>query len=142
MARNSQFLYAETLESILPRATSWLDLGCGHQVLPDWVPSDRISRLAAGLSIVGADGDLASLRQHTGIALKVAANIERLPLADRSFDLVTANMVLEHVATPGGVFAEVSRVLRPGGRFVLHTPKVQGYTTMLARTIPGVRRGR
>ena len=137
MARNSQFLYAETLESILPRATSWLDLGCGHQVLPDWVPADRISRLAAGLSIVGADGDLASLRQHTGIALKVAANIERLPLADRSFDLVTANMVLEHVATPGGVFAEVSRVLRPGGRFVLHTPNVQGYTTMLARTIPG-----
>jgi SAM-dependent methyltransferase len=136
MVRNSQFLYAETLASILPRSTRWLDLGCGHQVVPNWVPSDRIASLAAGLSVVGADGDIAALRQHNGLSLKVAANIERLPLAHASFDLVTANMVLEHVAIPTGVFAEVSRVLRPGGRFVVHTPNVHGYTTMLARSIP------
>ena len=45
-------------------------------------------------------------------------------------------MVIEHVASPGRLFAEVSRVLKPRGHFVLHTPNVTGYTTALARLVP------
>jgi hypothetical protein len=34
------------------------------------------------------------------------------------------------------LFAEISRVLAPGGRLIIHTPNVHGYTTMLARLLP------
>ena len=51
----------------------------------------------------------------------VAADLTRLPFADESFDCVTCGYVLEHLPerTPG--LAELSRVMRPGGRMLLLT---------------------
>jgi SAM-dependent methyltransferase len=42
---------------------------------------------------------------------------ERLPLADGEADLVWCKQVLEHVARPAPLLADVARVLRPGGVF-------------------------
>lgn len=42
--------------------------------------------------------------------------------ADATFDMVTAIEVLEHVRDPTALFAEVSRILVPGGAFLLTTP--------------------
>ena len=45
-----------------------------------------------------------------------------LAFDSNTFDVVTAIEVLEHVADLPGTFAEVARVLRPGGRFCVTTP--------------------
>ena len=50
-----------------------------------------------------------------------AADARRLPLADRSFDVVTLNSLLEHVPDWQAVLSEGARVLAPGGVLVLHT---------------------
>ena len=42
---------------------------------------------------------------------------ESLPYPNARFDMVFADNVLEHLAEPKKVFAEVARVLRPGGYF-------------------------
>lgn len=34
--RYSQYLYADVLTRYVHPGVDWLDLGCGHQVLPDW----------------------------------------------------------------------------------------------------------
>lgn len=57
-------------------------------------------------------------------------DIESMPFEDRSFDLVIANHVLEHVADDNRALAEIHRVLRPGGGAILQTP----YSPMLHRT--------
>lgn len=44
------------------------------------------------------------------------------PIEDDSFDRVVMQDVIEHVAEPMRVVAEVHRILRPGGRLVLRTP--------------------
>src|SRR6185503_20661192 len=48
----------------------------------------------------------------------------------------TANMVIEHVEAPAQLFAEISRILAPGGRVIIHTPNVHGYTTAITRLLP------
>jgi SAM-dependent methyltransferase len=45
------------------------------------------------------------------------ANAEQLPFDNGVFDAVVSNYVVHHLARPGVVFREISRVLKPGGRF-------------------------
>lgn len=49
----------------------------------------------------------------------VAGSVERLPFADGSFDAVVSTFVLCSVEEPPRALAEVKRVLRPHGRFVV-----------------------
>jgi SAM-dependent methyltransferase len=46
-------------------------------------------------------------------------------LPDESFDVVTLTDVLEHVAAPKELLADVARALRPGGRVFIKVPNVR-----------------
>lgn len=63
---------------------------------------------------------LARLRESGGHA--VLAQIAALPFPDRSFDLVCALDIVEHVDDDDGAFAELSRVAAPGAAFLLSVP--------------------
>ena len=52
----------------------------------------------------------------------VHADLEALPFADQSFDLVMCNHVLEHVEDDRAALRELRRVMRPGGSAILQTP--------------------
>lgn len=49
-------------------------------------------------------------------------DLEALDLDDSSFDLVISSDILEHVRRPKRAFAEVARILRPGGFHVFTVP--------------------
>jgi len=135
--RNSHYAYADRLRAALREgAGRWLDIGCGHDFLPEWMaPRDRVLR-TKGWTVTGIDMDRASIARHLRLRHRIVANGEQLPFEDRSFDLITANMVIEHVANPPRLLAEISRTLAPNGRVVLHTPNLNGYTTRLTRLLP------
>jgi SAM-dependent methyltransferase len=52
----------------------------------------------------------------------ILASLEALPVDDASFGAVACTEVLEHIADPDMVLAELWRVLEPGGRLCLTTP--------------------
>jgi SAM-dependent methyltransferase len=60
-------------------------------------------------------------------------DVQNLSYADASFDLVTHTEVLEHVADDARAFAELRRVLRPGGLMLFTVPLHEGPTRERAR---------
>lgn len=132
----SQDAYQGVLEENMGNGVDWLDLGCGHSVLPTWRHESEVNLVSRCRVVVGLDYDLQSLKKHSTITAKLRGDIAHLPFPDGSFDLVTANMVVEHLDNPKAQFNEVFRVLRPGGRFIFHTMNLKGYYTVCARLIP------
>jgi SAM-dependent methyltransferase len=133
----SQDIYENVLKDLVRRESVWLDVGCGHQILPEWREKAEAELSQCCGTIVGIDYDLPSLQKHRSISLRVRGDISRLPFQNGSFDLVTANMVVEHLDNPRVQFEEISRILKPGGLFLFHTPNALGYFAMLRRLVPG-----
>jgi 2-polyprenyl-3-methyl-5-hydroxy-6-metoxy-1,4-benzoquinol methylase len=99
---------------------SWLDLGCAFGFLVD-------EAREAGFRAVGVDVSRYALREarrcHPSKKLNVVAAVgEELPFAPRSFDILTAFDILEHVPDPSVVLREAVTLLRPGGLLVVTTP--------------------
>lgn len=61
---------------------------------------------------------------------------EHIPYPADSFDLVFSDNVLEHLENPHEVFAEVQRVLKPGGILLVKTPNKRHYMPLVARLTP------
>ena len=132
----SQVRYADFLLRYLKSMPRWLDLGCGRQFLPDWAWIPDRALLRSLPRIVGIDSNIESLKQHARLKERVGSDIGSLPFRSGSFDLVTANMVMEHVSDPEQVLNEVRRVLAPGGVFLCHTPNRSSPSIALAARIP------
>jgi SAM-dependent methyltransferase len=138
--RNAQHSYVELLEQAVTPATRWLDLGCGHRLLPAWMKQADLrqrSLVSRARLVVGVDLDMPSLHRNDLLRGRVlAGNLESLPFDDGAFDLVTANMVVEHLSNPAAALGEINRVLRPGGRLIFHTPNRLAPFTRLTERSP------
>jgi ubiquinone/menaquinone biosynthesis C-methylase UbiE len=135
LTRSSQYIYAELLRSRLTVGSSWLDVGCGRQVLPEWV-TGQANLVATAKLAVGLDFTRKSLHGNQQLSCLVIGEIERAPFAADSFDIVSANMVVEHLDKPTNALLQIYRVLTLGGYFVYHTPNVRFYMTFIASLLP------
>lgn len=57
----------------------------------------------------------------------VVGSAERLPFMDNTFDGVSSESVLEHVADPKGMAREMMRILKPGGYLYASTPFIHPF---------------
>ncbi len=83
------------------------------------------------------DADLPSFREHRCLEELVAGDLARLPFPEACFDLVLCSWIMEHLATPDAVFAELARVLQTRRPFGAAAPNAWNYLTMVQRLIPG-----
>lgn len=134
--RSSQYVFAERLAAAMTGQPTWLDVGCGRRPFPEWMPEHEARVLSAAGHAVGIDPDLGSLKDHRAYRQKLAASANALPFPDATFDLASANMVVEHLADPAETLAEIRRVLKPGGRFLFHTPNRRHWPLWLAGRVP------
>lgn len=94
---------------------------------PDWIRLTGID-LSPGMLAIARDrartlGMKADLRE---------ASVDALPFADASFDTVISTITLCNVPDERAAIAEMSRVLRPGGRLILSDHVASDRRWMLA----------
>ncbi|MEA2519908.1 MAG: arsenite methyltransferase [Chloroflexota bacterium] len=135
-----EILYGDAERAGLPPAAVLASLGCGNPTaVAELRPGERVLDLGSGGGIdvilsarrVGPTGRAIGLDmtdEMLELAVRNAAEagvdnvefvrgtIESIPLPAASIDVVISNCVINLAADKGAVFAEIARVLRPGGR--------------------------
>lgn len=102
------------------------------QYFPDWQnsaihessPSNAyVSNWSTNYSSSQYFPDVEGGATHNGIRCE---NIEALSFSDECFDLFITQDVMEHVFRPDVAFAEIMRVVKPGGAHIFTAPKHKG----------------
>ena len=100
-----------------------VDLGCGPGYL-----AVEMAQQAPGLRVTGVDLSEEMLAEAEGYARQhdmgqnvcfKKGDVQQIPFAAGSVDLVVSTLSLHHWSDPVAVLDEVARVLRPGGSFLI-----------------------
>jgi len=127
--KSGGFFYRRFLSGQINPEKIILDIGCGK----GGILSEFRGKAKA---IIGADVDKESLSKNSLVDEKILASADKLPLESASVDVATAEFVIEHIENPERVFAEIFRVLKPGGRFIFITPNIFNPVMLASRFLP------
>jgi SAM-dependent methyltransferase len=122
-------LFRGRILAVLNQDAAILDLGAGAGIVEQMDFRGHASR------ICGLDLD-PRVAQNPMLDEGKEGDAAHIPWPDASFDVVFADNVVEHLDEPSLVFAEVARVLKPGGTFLFKTPNKWHYMPLIARCTP------
>lgn len=129
----NRYLFVDAVKDLSVRRV--LDVGCGAgQELIPFV--EKTGALCVGIDSAPELGAIASgffkqMNYENNVAF-TRSNGESLPFADASFDVVLCRVALPYMNNRRTI-AEIARVLRPGGVFLLKTHAPAFYLGMLRR---------
>jgi SAM-dependent methyltransferase len=101
------------------RPTRVLEVGAGWGELAEWIARET----GAEVVVTDLSPHMVELSRARGLAASIA-DVQELPFADGSFDVVVAAWMLYHVPDLDRGLAEIARVLRPGGRLLAATNSI------------------
>ncbi len=100
--------------AVSPRSV--LEVGCGWGELAEWIERET----GADVLAIDLSPRMVELARERGVDAR-RGDVQRLELADGSFDVAVAAWMLYHAPDLDRALGELARVLRPGGRLVAAT---------------------
>jgi SAM-dependent methyltransferase len=124
--------------SRLPAKPRILDVGCGKGHFLARLDPNHYERYGLEPSPPLAE----QARKVVGPERVQACTLAQADYPSDFFDIVTLWAVIEHVPLPGALVADIHRVLKPGGLFLLFTPNFDSLFTRVARAMLACSGGR
>ncbi|MBX9758775.1 MAG: class I SAM-dependent methyltransferase [Beijerinckiaceae bacterium] len=122
-------IFRERILRTLTPGAMLLDVGAGAGVVKQMDFRGRAAR------VCGVDLD-PRVTENPFLDEGRLADAGRIPYDDATFDVAFADNVMEHLDEPALVFAEIARVLKPGGTLLFKTPNRTHYMPAIARATP------
>ena len=131
--------FAIRVQALLGSSKVVIDLGCGR----GWRSEDPCA-LRVQLQdlrgparcVIGLDQDSSASVNPFIDEFRIITDGRSWPLATGEADFVYCDSVLEHVRDTATFFAELARILHPGGYACFRTPNRWGYPALAAQLIP------
>jgi len=125
LAAADRYYHSEEWQAIRkylgPRKGAALDIGAGRGIASYSLAKEGycVTALEPDSSVLVGSGAIRSLAADGGLAINVVEDFsESLPFDDGEFEVVFARAVLHHTKDLEATCKEISRVLKPGGRFI------------------------
>lgn len=116
-------MLAAAADQACPDGGAVLDVGCGSALVADRMPTRQATYV--GVDYGGHHISYAKAKHvaepKTLATAFARVDAETLPFADGAFDVVIMSEVIEHLLRPERAVWEISRVLKPGGVFIMTT---------------------
>jgi len=125
-----QVYHQVVAEHLMPSVTV-LDVGAGKGIIAPFPWADY-----PDVRLIGLDPDPFAAQNPSLHSFRLLENDADWPVEDGAVDIVLARYVLEHVSAPATFFANVQRVLAPGGRFIFLTPNKHHPMMIASRHLP------
>lgn len=127
-ARYSQYwwsnrYYAKLARRYGPRDGKVLEIGCGLGDLLQWL-TDRYQVYGADINSFAISEAKKNVPEGE---FSVLSAEDLSPFPDKSFQIVIAKHVVEHLQDPERAIREMGRILAPGGLLILATPNLDSY---------------
>ena len=127
--RWDDLLFREEILKYLKLEMTVLDLGAGAGIVPEMDFKGKAKM------IYGLDPD-ERVSSNPFLDSAVCGTAEEMPFADEMFDIILCQNVMEHIERPITMLAQVKRVLKKGGLFLVKTPSRNHYVSLGARITP------
>ncbi|KKU83650.1 MAG: hypothetical protein UY11_C0015G0013 [Candidatus Amesbacteria bacterium GW2011_GWC2_47_8] len=116
------------LQAITGRAfPKILDIGC---------PKAKYLGIDVSSKAITIAKSLSRKRGEKNVDFQIVDGNKPLPFSDKSFDIIYALELIEHLKTPAQFFAEVRRVLKDNGVFIVSTPNADTFLNKISRWLP------
>lgn len=126
-------IYEATVNNCVLPGYSWLDVGGGHQLLPENAALAR--KLVARCSQVTAVDPSENVLRNDFVNVRHQCLLEQFE-TNEQFDIATIRMVVEHVSDPPAFVGALSKLVKPGGVAIVLTVNAFSPLTLASRIVP------
>ena len=130
---SGRYYYSWIKDSLTDNCTL-IDIGGGR----NWYLASERSKYK-GLKLIVVDPSEEELSYNHDADEKVIFAMgteEKAPIDDNTADIVTANMVLEHISNNDYTMRDINRILKPGGKFIAVMPNKFALFALINQMIP------
>ena len=135
LGRANYLRKADTVKHLKPDGGRLLDWGCGYGQM-SFLLRNRGFEVVSYTTEAEEPSPWNSFLREQNLNVVYGEDPVRLPFEEESFDVVLSCGVLEHVEDESGSLAEIRRILRPEGFFVvMMLPNEWSYAEFMARNV-------